>query len=569
MSQPKLLPKPWASEGLKNSIPTTRSSSLAQESATYVEGFPSITMTPISVGGKPPSGKDMNGILNEISAHTVYLNRGERYRFDAAFCTAIGGYPRGAILMNDGGTAEYISLIDRNTANFNNAAVNISGKWAIYAGEGTIKPATATVAGVSKLIDRLDSTDTTAALSAAQGKALNDNKLGNNGVQTLSGSLTINIPNQWEKLRFTTKSGWWRFETNPEGDNSEGGKRFNYVFTGGDGTEKSRIAFEEATGKEIVAYQSWVKTQNANNVQLSGNQTINGVKTFSGDTVIQAALTVKGAIVSGDSVTVSGANKTARMGVGSGDVYIHNPTSNKYLQLGDDGVLRYSNNPIYHSGYKPSANDVGALPTTGGTLTDKLTIRKDAAGAHGAGINLINNGGGANAGVHVDAHLARRNVGGIHWIDKGNYSANAQILTTPNGNSAERRELHTEFLANGGISVKGYGLLHDYFAIKSAVHLKNRYANTHYPNHYKGAEVYKIPTRDDAGIMITVLRAYVNPNEELILPEAYAGFFVPIMVDAGGGRVSVSCDIVGNNKVKAYVPGRLDANLIVIGYANF
>ena len=119
MPQPKLLQKPWASDGLKNDIPTVRTGSLAQESATYAEGFPSITMTPIATGGKPPSGKDMNGVLNEISAHTVWQNQGGRYRFDQAYCTAIGGYTKGAVLINDAGDTEYVSLVDRNTINFN------------------------------------------------------------------------------------------------------------------------------------------------------------------------------------------------------------------------------------------------------------------------------------------------------------------------------------------------------------------------------------------------------------------------------------------------------------------
>lgn len=151
MSQPKLLSKPWATDGLKNDIPTVRDTGLAQEAATYTEGFPSITMTPISVGGKPPSGKDMNGILYEVSAHIVYTNKGQRYCFDQTFCTSIGGYPKGAVLMNDAGTAEYISLIDRNTANFNLTTVNIAGKWAIYAGEGAIPAATTTGRGLTQL----------------------------------------------------------------------------------------------------------------------------------------------------------------------------------------------------------------------------------------------------------------------------------------------------------------------------------------------------------------------------------------------------------------------------------
>lgn len=129
MPQPKLLSKPWASDGLKNNIPAERNGGLAQEAATYAEGFPNITMTPISVGGKPPSGKDMNGVLYEISAHTVWQNQGGRYRFDEAFCQQIGGYPKGAVLLNDKGDAEYISLVEQNRINFNTEPNNKA--WAV------------------------------------------------------------------------------------------------------------------------------------------------------------------------------------------------------------------------------------------------------------------------------------------------------------------------------------------------------------------------------------------------------------------------------------------------------
>ena len=128
MPQPKLLPKAWASDGLKNDIPAARSGSLAQEAATYAEGFPGITMTPISVGGKPPSGKDMNGVLHDLSAHAVYQSQGGRYRFDQAFCDTIGGYPKGAVLMADTLDKEYISLADGNRDNPNSGG----RQWAVY-----------------------------------------------------------------------------------------------------------------------------------------------------------------------------------------------------------------------------------------------------------------------------------------------------------------------------------------------------------------------------------------------------------------------------------------------------
>ena len=191
MPQPKLLPKPWASDGLKNNIPAERSGGLAQEAATYAEGFPNITMTPISVGGKPPSGKDMNSVLYEISAHTVWQNQGGRYRFDQAFCDAIGGYPKGAVLINDTLDTEYISLVDANTHNPNSG--NNTGKWAIHAGKGL--KASTTQAGSTQLSSATNSNSeeqaaTSKAVKAAYDKAAAAETAASGAVKT-SGSQNV------------------------------------------------------------------------------------------------------------------------------------------------------------------------------------------------------------------------------------------------------------------------------------------------------------------------------------------------------------------------------------------
>lgn len=185
MPQPKLLPKPWAADGLKNNIPAERNGGLAQEAATYAEGFPSITMTPISVGGKPPSGKDMNGVLYEISAHTVWQNQGGRYRFDQAFCDAIGGYPKGAVLINDTLDTEYISLVDANTHNPNSG--NNTGKWAIHAGKGL--KASTTQAGSTQLSSATNSNSeeqaaTPKAVKTAYDKAVEAENAASGAVKT-------------------------------------------------------------------------------------------------------------------------------------------------------------------------------------------------------------------------------------------------------------------------------------------------------------------------------------------------------------------------------------------------
>ena len=191
MPQPKLLSKPWASDGLKNNIPAERNGGLAQEAATYAEGFPNITMTPISVGGKPPSGKDMNGVLYEISAHTVWQNQGGRYRFDQAFCDTIGGYPKGAVLINDTLDTEYISLVDANTHNPNSG--NNAGKWEIHAGKG-LKASTIR-AGIVQLLsatnsEREDIAATPKAVKAAYDKAVAAKEAADEAVKT-SGSQNV------------------------------------------------------------------------------------------------------------------------------------------------------------------------------------------------------------------------------------------------------------------------------------------------------------------------------------------------------------------------------------------
>lgn len=65
----------------------------------------------------------------------------------------------------------------------------------------------------------------------------------------------------------------------------------------------------------------------------------------------------------------------ATFGIGSdSDIFIHNAISEKYLQLKEDGSLQYSNNRIYHEGFKPTAADVGAVSKAGDTMTGGLTF---------------------------------------------------------------------------------------------------------------------------------------------------------------------------------------------------
>ena len=171
MKQPKLLSKPWADTGLKNNIPDGRGENIPPESATYEDGFPQITMTPIAMGGKAPSGKDMNGILNELSAHTVFQNQGGIYKFDPAFAEKIGGYSKGATLINDAFTQVFLSLVDRNKTNFNTQ--NFVGKWQVISGVDFFVPKTQVATLAQQGIVQLNSsTNSDSETQAATPKAV-------------------------------------------------------------------------------------------------------------------------------------------------------------------------------------------------------------------------------------------------------------------------------------------------------------------------------------------------------------------------------------------------------------
>ena len=93
----KFLPMAFATNGLKNNIPVADPAMFSN--ASYEKGFPQSTMKKVTEGGIPPQGKDFNGILNEISSHTVWTNAGGTYKFNGELSNAIGGYAKGECLL--------------------------------------------------------------------------------------------------------------------------------------------------------------------------------------------------------------------------------------------------------------------------------------------------------------------------------------------------------------------------------------------------------------------------------------------------------------------------------------
>lgn len=156
----------------KNTIQEERQPSQDVQDATLNDGFPLITMTPQDAGGIAPNGQDMNGALYAISSDMVHRQKGLRIQFDPTYAAKIGGYDQGCILASNDYTRDYISLIPNNLTDPNGSGT--AGRWAIYSGAGSIASATASIAGIVKIVDSLSSSATDAALTANQGKVLGD-----------------------------------------------------------------------------------------------------------------------------------------------------------------------------------------------------------------------------------------------------------------------------------------------------------------------------------------------------------------------------------------------------------
>lgn len=115
-SQPKLLPVPFADGGSKQTIPVGSQIGITAGRASYTDGFPPLTRTPLAGGGVPPFGTDFNGVLNDITAAIRWKQSGAGYTFDSTFSTAISGYPKGAKLTNSTFDGFWLNTVDGNTS---------------------------------------------------------------------------------------------------------------------------------------------------------------------------------------------------------------------------------------------------------------------------------------------------------------------------------------------------------------------------------------------------------------------------------------------------------------------
>lgn len=109
--------KPFGINGQREPLlPTTPA---GDNTASYEQGFPPITMILKSAGGLPPKGQDMNQILYELSSLCRWFSAGALNTYDSAFATAIGGYPAGAFVLGDDLKTVYRCTTNANLSNPN------------------------------------------------------------------------------------------------------------------------------------------------------------------------------------------------------------------------------------------------------------------------------------------------------------------------------------------------------------------------------------------------------------------------------------------------------------------
>jgi len=126
---PDKLVLPFAASGAKNTIPAASQIGITAGKASLTDGFPPLTRTPLSAGGVPPSGLDMNGILYEMSAVIRWANAGGGYPFDAVFAgdTNVGGYPKGARVLRSDGLGYWFNTVDNQLVDPESAGAAAAG----------------------------------------------------------------------------------------------------------------------------------------------------------------------------------------------------------------------------------------------------------------------------------------------------------------------------------------------------------------------------------------------------------------------------------------------------------
>lgn len=113
-NRPPKIAVAFATSGDREAIPQ---STIVPGRATYPLGFPPVTRQAKVAGGVPPFGTDFNGAFYEQSIILRWQSAGGMFSYDSAFSSAVGGYPRGSVLLSADATTEWLCTADSNGTN--------------------------------------------------------------------------------------------------------------------------------------------------------------------------------------------------------------------------------------------------------------------------------------------------------------------------------------------------------------------------------------------------------------------------------------------------------------------
>ena len=100
-----------------NPVPVPSQIGITPGAASFTDGFPPLCATPVSSGGIPPSKADMDGVLFMLSGVDRWISAGAGFQFSSVYAAAIGGYPKGARVLNATGSDYWLNLVDNNSTN--------------------------------------------------------------------------------------------------------------------------------------------------------------------------------------------------------------------------------------------------------------------------------------------------------------------------------------------------------------------------------------------------------------------------------------------------------------------
>lgn len=126
---PTKFPIPFASSAIApyiRPIPVTSQIGIQAGAASLTDGFVPVNFLPVAAGGTPPFGADFNGLLNQITLWSRWNSAGGPLPWDSSFSTAIGGYPKGAIVQSLIPASAWICTADDNTTNPDTGGANWS-----------------------------------------------------------------------------------------------------------------------------------------------------------------------------------------------------------------------------------------------------------------------------------------------------------------------------------------------------------------------------------------------------------------------------------------------------------